>query len=80
MTADDAAPSAATISYEQARDELVSIVARLETGDATLEEALTLWERGELLAAIAQEHLDGAQSRLDAARADNASAGEVGTT
>jgi exodeoxyribonuclease VII small subunit len=55
-------------TYEQARDELVTIVARLESGESTLEESLELWERGEYLAAIAQEHLDGAQARLDAAR------------
>jgi exodeoxyribonuclease VII small subunit len=53
-------------SYEQARDELVEIVSKLESGQATLEESLQLWERGEYLAAIAQEHLDGAQARLDA--------------
>ena len=57
-------------SYEEARDELVGIVARLESGQTTLEESLTLWERGEYLAALAQEHLDGAQARLDAALAD----------
>jgi exodeoxyribonuclease VII small subunit len=57
-------------TYEEARDELVGIVARLESGQTTLEESLTLWERGEYLAAVAQEHLDGAQARLDAARGD----------
>jgi exodeoxyribonuclease VII small subunit len=57
-------------SYEEARDELVGIVARLESGQTTLEESLTLWERGEYLAALAQEHLDGAQARLDAALGD----------
>jgi exodeoxyribonuclease VII small subunit len=56
-------------SYEEARDELVGIVARLESGQPTLEESLELWERGEYLATLAQEHLDGAQARLDAARA-----------
>ena len=55
-------------SYEDARDELVEIVAKLESGQATLEESLELWERGEYLAGIAQEHLDGAQRRLDQAR------------
>jgi exodeoxyribonuclease VII small subunit len=55
-------------SYEDARDELVQIVSTLESGQATLEESLALWERGEYLAAIAQEHLDGAQQRLDQAR------------
>ena len=54
-------------SYEQAREELVEVVRRLETGAATLEESLALWERGEQLAAICQEWLDGARARLDAA-------------
>ena len=54
-------------SYEQARDELADIVRRLEAGGATLEESLALWERGEALAAICQEWLDGARARLEAA-------------
>jgi len=58
--------------YEQARDELITIVARLESGEPDLEESLTLWERGEHLALVAQEWLDGAQERLDAARGDEA--------
>ena len=53
--------------YEQARDELVQIVQRLEAGGVTLEESLQLWERGEQLARICQEWLDGARRRLDAA-------------
>lgn len=57
------------MGYEQARDELVAVVARLEAGSATLEESLTLWERGEALARRCQEWLDGARTRLDAARA-----------
>ena len=54
-------------SYEAARDELVEVVRRLEAGGATLEESLALWERGEALAAVCQQWLDGAQARLDAA-------------
>jgi exodeoxyribonuclease VII small subunit len=54
-------------SYEQAREELVDVVRRLETGAATLEESLALWERGETLAAVCQEWLDGARAKLDAA-------------
>lgn len=57
------------LSYEQARDELVSVVAELEKGTATLEESLTLWERGEALAARCEEWLIGAKQRLEAARA-----------
>lgn len=54
-------------SYEQARDELVEIVRQLEAGGVTLEESLKLWERGEELARICQEWLDGARARLEAA-------------
>lgn len=54
-------------SYEQARDELVEIVRRLEAGGVTLEESLSLWERGEALATICQQWLDGARARLEAA-------------
>lgn len=59
----------AAMSYEQARDELVTVVQRLESGDQTLEQSLALWERGEALAARCQEWLDGARARLEAARA-----------
>ena len=55
-------------SYEAARDELAEVVAALETGSATLEESLKLWERGEALAAICQEWLDGAKKKLDAVK------------
>lgn len=54
-------------SYEAAREELVEVVRRLEAGGTTLEESLALWERGEQLATICQEWLDGARQRLDAA-------------
>jgi exodeoxyribonuclease VII small subunit len=59
-------------SYEQARDELLDVVRRLEAGGVTLEESLALWERGERLAAICQSWLDGARARLDAVRAEPA--------
>ena len=54
----------ADIGYEAARAELVEIVQQLESGTATLEESLTLWERGEELAAICERWLDGARARL----------------
>ncbi|TDC84645.1 exodeoxyribonuclease VII small subunit [Actinomadura sp. 7K507] len=56
-------------SYEQARDELADVVKRLEAGGLTLEESLALWERGEKLAAICEEWLEGARARLAAAMA-----------
>lgn len=57
-----------TLSYEDARDELVQVVARLEQGGASLEESLALWERGEVLAARCEEWLLGARRRLEEAR------------
>ena len=54
-------------SYEEAREELVDVVRRLESGGTNLEESLALWERGEQLAQICQGWLDGAKKRLDAA-------------
>ncbi|WP_454295765.1 exodeoxyribonuclease VII small subunit [Salana multivorans] len=59
-------PDVDSLSYEQARAELVEVVQRLEQGAATLEESLTLWERGEALAARCQTWLDGARERLRA--------------
>jgi exodeoxyribonuclease VII small subunit len=68
----DTAPSGKALSYEQARDELASVVKRLEAGGLSLEQSLELWERGEKLAAICGEWLDGARARLTAAMAARA--------
>jgi exodeoxyribonuclease VII small subunit len=54
-----------TPTYEAAREELIEVVRTLETGGTTLEESLALWERGEALARICQDWLDGARKRLD---------------
>lgn len=64
---EDDAPAVATLSYEQARDELVALVARIESGQVPLEDAMLLWERGEALAAHCQAKLDAAQETLDRA-------------
>lgn len=66
----DQAADVQELSFEQARDELVRVVSELEQGAPTLEQSLTLWERGEALAARCEEWLLGAKRRLDAARAD----------
>ncbi len=58
-----------SLSYEQARDELAGVVKRLEAGGLSLEQSLDLWERGEKLAAICAEWLEGARARLTAAMA-----------
>jgi exodeoxyribonuclease VII small subunit len=56
------------LSYEQARAELATVVEKLETGGNTLEDSLALWERGEQLAKVCQQWLDGARARLESAR------------
>lgn len=58
------------LSYEKAREELIAVVQRLESGGAPLEESLQLWERGEKLAKICQQWLDGAEARVAAAKSD----------
>jgi exodeoxyribonuclease VII small subunit len=60
-------PTGPEPSYEEAREELVEVVRRLESGGTTLEDSLALWERGERLAQVCQQWLDGARKRLDAA-------------
>jgi exodeoxyribonuclease VII small subunit len=63
--ADQKAEKNDELSYEAAREELVETVRRLEAGGTTLEESLALWERGEQLATICQQWLDGVRKRLD---------------
>ena len=50
--------------YEAARDELASIVARLEAGGISLEESVALWERGEELAKTCSELLESARQAV----------------
>ena len=57
-------PDTPELPYEQARDELMAVVQKLEAGGISLEESLALWERGEQLATICQQWLDGAKERL----------------
>lgn len=60
------------LSYEQARDALAEVVRTLEAGGLTLEESLDAWERGERLAAICTQWLEGARARLAAAMKQDA--------
>jgi len=65
-----------SLSYEEARDELIRVVNELEQGSSTLEHSLALWERGEALARRCEEWLLGAKARLDAARAGQVAASD----
>lgn len=58
------------LTYEQARDELATVVASLEAGGLTLEQSLSLWERGEELAQTCQTWLDTARERVTGATED----------
>lgn len=68
MSGDPDATPPQALGYEQARDELVEVVRRLEAGSASLEDSLRLWERGEALADRCEQWLVGARARLDDAR------------
>jgi exodeoxyribonuclease VII small subunit len=68
MTEQNAGAGIPSLSYEEAREQLIAVVGKLEAGGASLEESLALWERGEALAARCEEWLEGARKRLAAAR------------
>ena len=57
----------AELGFEEAREELTTIVAKLESGGLSLEESLSLWQRGEEVAAVCTRWLDDARAKLDAA-------------
>lgn len=59
------------LSYEEAREQLVAVVSKLEAGGTSLEDSLALWERGEALARRCEDWLEGARKRLAAARKDS---------
>jgi exodeoxyribonuclease VII small subunit len=61
-------------TFEDAQRELEQIVERLEGGDAGLDEAIQLWERGEELYKLCLGKLDAAQGKIEelARRADDA--------
>ena len=57
--------SAEEQTFEQAQAELEQIVERLEQGQASLDEALALWEKGEQLYAFCRERLDAAEGKVE---------------
>ncbi|WP_342319441.1 exodeoxyribonuclease VII small subunit [Corynebacterium mayonis] len=75
----NALPDPSTLSYEQARDELVETVKILELGQMSLDESLHYWERGEALAKRCEVLLDGAAKRVEEAigRAADSDAGSA---
>jgi exodeoxyribonuclease VII small subunit len=57
--------AAAEPSFEDAQQELEQIVERLERGEASLDEAIQLWERGEELYRVCASKLDAAEGRIE---------------
>ncbi len=53
------------MTYEEAEKELLGIVERLERGDAGLDEALKLWERGEELYRFCAAQLESAEGKIE---------------
>ena len=53
------------MTFEEAQRELESVVRQLESGQANLDDALTLWERGEELYRFCVDRLDSAQGKIE---------------
>jgi len=63
-------PEIANLSFEEALKELESVVRRLESGEAPLDESIELYAKGDALRAHCQARLDSAQARIEAIVAD----------
>ena len=58
------------LTYEQARDELLDVVNRLESGGESLAESMELFKRGESLASLCERYLSEARAVLGEARSN----------
>ena len=65
------------LTFETAQKELEQIVERLERGDANLDEAIALWERGEELLRFCLTRLETAEGKVEEL-AKRASGGDEG--
>jgi exodeoxyribonuclease VII small subunit len=75
----DTDPVLESLSFEQALKELESIVQRLESGDAPLDESIALYARGEALRNHCEARLKNAQERIEKITL-GPDGGPVGTT
>lgn len=62
---EDAQQDVAALSFEDALKRLEAIVSRLETGDASLDESISLYAEGDRLRAQCEERLASAQARIE---------------
>ncbi|MHB1243399.1 MAG: exodeoxyribonuclease VII small subunit [Gaiellaceae bacterium] len=53
------------MTFEEAQKELEQIVERLERGEADLDEAIRLWERGEELLRFCLTRLETAEGKIE---------------
>jgi exodeoxyribonuclease VII small subunit len=69
-----------TMTFEQALAELEQIVARLESGQAPLEDSIRMYERGAALKAHCEARLEAARLRVEkiVMGANGAQGGDVG--
>ena len=58
------------LTYEEARDELIAVVNRLESGGEPLGESMELFKRGEFLADLCENYLTQARATIEAAKQD----------
>ncbi len=68
----------ASMSFEQAMEQLEKIVASLETGDVPLNRSIEIYERGEALKGHCEKLLKAAEDRIEKIRLDRNGAA-VGT-
>ena len=67
-TAKTEEPQEPQLTYEQARDELVEVVNRLESGGESLADSMELFKRGEQLADLCEKYLTQARETVEAAK------------
>ena len=70
----------ASMSYEEARDQLIQAVQALEAGGLNLDQSMRQWELGEALAKRAQTLLDQVRAKLDAAQAEQQTSADTAGT
>lgn len=63
-------PEELDLSYEQARDELIQVVNRLESGTESLAESMELFKRGEALASLCERLLTQARTVVENRKED----------
>jgi exodeoxyribonuclease VII small subunit len=62
---------ATQLTYEQARDELIEVVNRLESGTENLDESMKLFARGQELAGLCEKYLSDARGVVDATKGES---------